>query len=358
MLEGKDILFVGIGRSSILWYRCALPALNLGADWVGIRGEPPGVQVVTGLVRGNTTLPRYDDYQVIVLQQPFGRRWLAQINSLRQRGIKVLYECDDYLHGVANQKTHDFRKDFGKERLKAHEICMQACDGMICSTEYIARRYARYNRHIYVCRNGLDIARYNLTRPTRPMVNIGWAGATGHMEVLVPWINAALEVMGRRANTAFVVIGMPELARPMGKILGPERVAGIPFCPIETYPAAMCLLDIALAPASTTSWYRGKSDLRWLEAGALRIPIIADPNVYPEIRHGVDGFHASTPAEMAKILEELILDPERRERVGQAAREHVERERTAADAAVQWLEVCTAVAGEYESLHELPRARR
>ena len=50
---------------------------------------------------------------MVILQQPFGTRWLRQINSLRERGIKVLYECDDFLHGVANQKTHDFRKDFG-----------------------------------------------------------------------------------------------------------------------------------------------------------------------------------------------------------------------------------------------------
>ena len=358
MLEAQDILFVGLGKSSILWYRCALPALNLGADWVGVRGRPPSVQVLTGLVRGDTKLPRYDDYRVVIFQQPHGRHWLRQINAMRERGIKVLYEVDDYLHGVGKQATHDFAKDFSKEKMVDYEMCMRASDGIICSTDYIARRYAKFNRHVYVCRNGLDIGRYRLTRPERPTVNIGWAGATGHLATLIPWINAAVSVMHEHPETCFVVIGMQELAVPIGKILGPQRAVGIPFCPIETYPAAMCMLDIALAPASTTTWYRGKSDLRWLEAGALGIPIIADPGVYPDITHGVDGFHASSPAEMATILETLIGDGELRGSVGEAAREYVERERTADIAARQWFEVCSAVAGEHESLHELRRAGR
>ena len=357
-LEARDILFMGIGKSSPFWYRCALPALGLGADWVGVRGRPPAVQVLTGLVRGDTTLPRYDDYRVIVMQEPHGRAWLGQIKALRERGIKVLYEVDDYLHGVGKQKHHDFAEDFSRKRLVGYEICMRACDGIICSTDYIARRYARFNRHVYVCRNGLDIGRYRLTRPERPTVNIGWAGATGHLATLLPWINTTMAVMRRHPHTSFVIIGMPELATPMGKVLGPERVLGIPFCPIETYPAAMCMLDIALAPAATTTWYRGKSDLRWLEAGALGIPIIADPGVYPDITPGVDGFHAASPAEMRPILEELIADAGLRERVGQAAREYVERERTVEIACLQWFEVCAAVAGEHESMYELPRARR
>jgi glycosyltransferase involved in cell wall biosynthesis len=356
MLEGNEILFVGIGKSSILWYRCALPALHLGADWIGVRGQPPNVQVLTGLVRGNTTLPRYSDYKVVIIQQPYGSAWLKQINSLRARGIKVLFEVDDYLHGVAKQKTHDFAKDFGKERLRAYELCMRACDGMICSTPYIARRYAKFNPRVYVCRNGLDINRYNLTRPSRPTVNVGFAGATGHVDALVPWVNAAIPVLKRHPNTCFVAIGMPELAAPVGKLLGDtSRALGIPFIPIEVYPSAMCLFDIALAPAADKTWYHGKSDLRWLEAGALRIPIIADRTVYPEITHSIDGFHADSPIEMAAILEELIGDGELRDRVGAAAREHIARERTAEVAAQQWFEVCSAVAGDHESMHAYHR---
>ena len=41
-------LFVGIGASGPAWYRAALPATALGADWVGVRGTPPELRFVTG----------------------------------------------------------------------------------------------------------------------------------------------------------------------------------------------------------------------------------------------------------------------------------------------------------------------
>lgn len=356
MLEGKDILFLGLGKSAVLWYRCALPAMHLGADWCGVVGEPPTVHVLTGIVRGDTQLPRYDDYKVIVIQQPHGRAWLKQINALRERGLKVLYEVDDYLHGVAKQPTHDYSKFFTPEHLKSYEMCMRACDGIICSTDYIARRYARFNRNLYICENGLDVNRYKLTRPERSTINIGWAGATGHMATLVPWLNALLGVMKEHDNTCFVAIGQPALARPINELLEGERAIGIPWTPLECYPAAMCMFDIALAPAGKTSWYRGKSDLRWLEAGALSVPIIADPVVYPLIEEEVTGFLATEPEDMADILHDLINDPGLRLGVGHNAHDYVMNERSSELAAAQWSEVFNAVVGEYQSMSQLRRS--
>lgn len=356
MIEPSEILFVGIGKSSVLWYRCALPAMHLGADWVGVRGSPPAVQVMTGIVKNDTALPNYDDYKVIILQQVNGNKWLRQINALRERGIKVLYEIDDYLHGVRKAVDHDFRKQFTSERLRGYETCMRACDGIICSTEYIARRYARFNRNLYICQNGLDVERYGLTRPERSTINIGWAGATGHLKAMVPWLNGMLRVMRQYKDTCFISIGMPELADAINQALGTERAIGIPFIPVECYPAAMTMFDIALAPAGSSSWYRGKSDLRWLEASALGVPVIADPNVYPNIEPGRTGFWASGPDELSFLLRKLVEDAELRHRVGEEAREYVHRERTADIAARAWYEVCSAVVGGHESMNQLARS--
>lgn len=357
MLDRSEILFLGIGTSSVLWYRLALPAIHLGADWCGIRGTPPGVQVMTGLVRGETALPKYSDYKVVVLQEVYGRAWLLKIRQLQSQGIKVLYEIDDYIHGVSKQQ-HDFAKHFTKETVRGYEMCMRVCDGIITSTDYIARRYAKFNKRVYICHNGLDLARYNLTRPERPTVNIGWAGATGHIEALVPWVNGMLPVMRSQPDTSFVMIGGEHrVAQVVGEAVGnPERSLGIPFTTLECYPAAMCMIDIMLAPARPTGWYRGKSDLRWLEASALEIPTIGDPTVYPDIEHGVTGFHAETPEQVTELLYELVADEELRRRVGKSARDHVELHRSSEDAAMQWSEVLSAVAGGHESIHQLRRA--
>jgi hypothetical protein len=197
MIEPKDILFVGLGATPVCWYRCALPAINLGADWVGVYGKPPHTKLQTGLVRRDTRPPDFDDYQVIVLQQPHGQDWQRFIRKLQASGKTVLYEVDDYLHGIEKVKGHHFGKWYTKKRVTQYEICMRMCDGLIVSTEYLGRRYRKFNKRVYVCRNGLDLERYRLTIPERSTVNIGWSGATGHAVPLVQWLNGAvLPVMG------------------------------------------------------------------------------------------------------------------------------------------------------------------
>jgi hypothetical protein len=64
----------------------------------------------------------------------------------------------------------------------------------------------------------------------------------------------------------------------------------------------MTMIDVALAPAGKTGFHRAKSDLRWLEAGALGIPVIASPELYHDIEHGVTGSHARNAPEAKAIL--------------------------------------------------------
>jgi hypothetical protein len=98
-------------------------------------------------VKGQTILPAFDEYQVVVIQQPRGRDWLRVIRNLQERGVKVIFEVDDYLHGIRKQQDHDFRRHFGREDLRELELNMRVCDGVICSTAYIARRYRKSNPH-------------------------------------------------------------------------------------------------------------------------------------------------------------------------------------------------------------------
>lgn len=355
MIEPTDILFLGLGKSAPLWYRGALFAQTIGADWAGVSGRPPGLIVETGIVRGATKLPLYGDYRVVVIQYAHGREWMSLIKRLRSEGITVLFEVDDYLHAVRKQAHHDYASHFSKEVLAEYELCMRVCDGIICSTEYLARRYTKFNRHIYVVPNGIDLDRYELTIPERDTVNVGWAGATGHLAALLPWVNELLTVMRERQHVRFVSIGEPGVAAQVGEMLGRHRAFGIPFAPLECYPAAMCHMDIVLAPAVDNGWYRAKSDLRWLEASALGLPTIASPVTYGEIEDGVTGFLAREPWEVAEILRTLIDDTELRARVGAAARDYVIRERSIDQAAARWFEACAAAAGHYESVSQLRR---
>jgi glycosyltransferase involved in cell wall biosynthesis len=333
-----NALFVGIGRTAPAWYRCALPARELGADWVGVTGGGPGeLAVRTGeMGRPLGSLDDFASYDVVVLQQPRGTGWLAAIRDLQGRGVKVLYEIDDYVHGVQKAAGHGAKKGFEKAAVRAMELCMRACDGIVCSTEYLAARYRSFNRQVWVCQNGLDLGRYALSRPPRETVTIGWAGGTGHRPAMVPWLRELLLVLDERPAARFMSVGAENFAAALGERFGEERCVGLPWGPIETYPAAMASFDVALAPATGSAFFRGKSDLRWLEASALGIPVVADPVVYPAIEDGVTGVHAATPAAAREAILSLVDDPALRARIGAAAREHVRTHRSIAAVAPQW----------------------
>jgi glycosyltransferase involved in cell wall biosynthesis len=344
-IDPSRALFLGIGKSAPAWYRAALPAMHVGAEWAGVRGEPPKLQFVTGLSTRALDVDVLFEYEAIVVQQPRGGAWVNLIRRLQAAGVVVLFEIDDDVHAVGKHPTHEYRTAFNKAVLRDIELAMRACDGLIVSTDFLAQRYRSLNGNVWVCRNGLDLGRYNITPPRDgETVTIGWAGGLGHREAMIPWVNAVGRVMAARANVRFMSVGEPYagLIEPQ---FGPARAISIPFVELDSYPTAMANFDIALAPAGATNFYRAKSDLRWLEASALGVPTIADPFVYDEIEDGVTGFHAATAEEAEQHLLRLVDDEHERLRVGAAAREHLLAHRTMAKMAPQWA-TALAEAGE------------
>lgn len=328
-------LFLARARSVAAWYRMLLPAIHLGCDWAGVAGDPPGWSVLTGNVGGSLDAERLGDYEVVVLQARRGAAWERLVADLRGGGTRVLFEIDDYAHGIRRVPGHDFAAVWDKPALRELEAVMEACDGLIASTPFLLERYGPRAPRAWLCRNGIDLPRYELTRPPRDEVVTGWAGATGHAAAIRPWLGEVAAVLEARPTTRFVSIGQPFADELAGRV-GSDRALSLPFGPVETYPAAMTHLDIALAPAGDSGFFLAKSDLRWLEAGALGIPAIADPRVYPDIEPGATGFHAATPAEAREAMLALVDDAELRRQVGEAARTTVRATRAMERMAPQW----------------------
>jgi len=352
-----DALFVGMGNTPVCYYRCMLPAMALGADWVGVGNEPPNLIWTTGLVKDGSGEPRsvmpdFSRYKVIVLQQFASKAWREFVEKLREAGVKVVWECDDYLHGIQHLDDHDFKAHFDKSLLWDCEQMMKRCDALIASTEWIRGNYSHFQRNAYVCRNGLDVRRYELTMPERQSINIGWAGATGHLKAVIPWFQQVAAIMRMREDVNFISIGQ-DFARGFQQHFGNQRAIPVPWAAIEQYPAAMTMFDIALAPGGTGGWYRGKSDLRWLEAGALGIPAIVNPQVYPDVVDGENGFTAENPMEFVEKLMGLLGSTELRTTVGASARRHVREKRDIKVMSKQWLDVFDKVLSD-----EVPRRKR
>jgi glycosyltransferase involved in cell wall biosynthesis len=349
-LDLSRVLFVGRAGFYSTWFRCALPAMQLGADWCGVAGDPPELEFATGVMRRPTILASLFDYDVVVLQEA-GARYAPLVGELRAAGVTVLYETDQDLEGLCEHPKDFLRELYSRPVVDGMLKTMAACDGLIVPTPFLVGRYRDVNARAWVCRNGVDLGRFALTRTPDPEhVVIGWAGHVGHEAALTPWLATVLDVMRKHPNVRFHSLGAP-YADVVERTF-PGRALSLPWNDLISFPAGMIDVDIALAPSAPTPFFRGKSDLRWLEASALSIPVVADPGVYGEIEHGVTGFHAGDLDKLERVLTRLVRDAALRARVGAAAREHVSSHRSIAAMAPKWITALTEAAARLE-MHEV-----
>src|SRR5580658_3075813 len=94
-----------------------------------------------------------------------------------------------------------------------------------------------------------------------------------------------------------------------------------------TEAAALAAAHIGIMPLTDDEWSRGKCAFKLLQYMAASLPCVASPvgaNTEAVI-DGVNGFHASTVRDWENRLEQLIVSPELRARLGAGGLMHVER---------------------------------
>jgi glycosyltransferase involved in cell wall biosynthesis len=94
----------------------------------------------------------------------------------------------------------------------------------------------------------------------------------------------------------------------------------------ETEVEDLRALDVGIMPLPDDPWTRGKCGLKALQYMALGIPAVVSPvGVNSEIvRHGVNGYHATSSEEWIDGMARLLADRPLRERLGREARRTVE----------------------------------
>lgn len=323
-------LFISKGATVPAWYRCGLPAIYGEWDWAGISWNIKSRIITTG------TIDNFDDknYDVVVCQQPYGEAGKTLINEMKNKGAKVLYEIDDFIHGVRKIEHHRFKKTYNKKFVKSHEECMKMCDGLICSTEFLADQYKKYNPTTYICKVGIDTMRYEVKFPPRQHINIGWAGGTGHDQAVIPMLRSIIPVMKTFQNVGFVSIG-EEYAQALKGIFD-HRVLSVPWVAIENVPFALTNIDIMIAPGHESKYFKSKSDLRWLESSAVGIPTIASPQIYHDIKDNLTGYLYEDGEQLKKILYRLLQNDNERRTVGKQAQKWVHENRDMVVAKKQW----------------------
>lgn len=336
---GQAVLWISGRFDGCWWYRVELPH-----RWLAARGVD--VRCVEG--EGGQDMGHIDDFAAMVLQRvgyaapQQTATMLALIRELRARGTRVYYEIDDDLW------QNNFLKAGGpmflpranrRAAMRESERIIERCSGVIVTTPELGRKLARYNSRIVVIPNAVPVELCDQVARAHAGIRIGWSGSLSHglegdFDRALPALRAVLTA---RPDVTLVFMGWhpPEVeAWPRTEWSG--------WGPVEDYYARLAALDldIFVAPLVESTFNRGKSPSKLLEAGALGCAIIAEPHgpYAGALEHDRTGLYVRTTAEWDAALRRLCEEPATRRRLGAAARAHVRAHHTMEQTGPLWAE--------------------
>ena len=242
--------------------------------------------------------------------------------------LPVLAEIDDNILSTPeyNPANPYYAPGTDFRRLAVEQF--KHADGLIVSTPYLKEVYSEMNDNIHVVQNAIDFQVWDKPqRRTKPgQVRIGWAGGASHAEDLRIIEPVVRRILAKHENARFVFVhGIPEFLKNI-----PRAECVSKFARIDKYPAFIAHrgFDIGLAPLVDNAFNRGKSNLRWLEYGAMRVPCVAsDVGHFSEtIRQGVDGVLCQTEDEWVEAISRLVTDKTARRKMGNQAYERIRQD--------------------------------
>lgn len=191
---------------------------------------------------------------------------------------------------------------------------------IFAGNDYLAN-YARDAgaRTILSVPTGVEPARYPLRGDAKDgPVRIGWIGTPANARYLAPCV-AAMNALADRHRLELVTIGadrVPDVVGPQRNLAWSEESEG----------ELLSQIDIGVMPLTDTPWERGKCGYKLIQYMAAGKPVIASPVgvnatiVTPEV-----GSLAADHAGWMAALDQLAGDRALRLRMGEAARQRVER---------------------------------
>lgn len=272
-----------------------------------------------------------------VWQLTSSRSILLLLTTARLGAIKkpIITEMDDWIFDLTsyNSASAAYFPNSEPEAVCYDQIKLS--DAFIVSTNYLKDKLATIapGKPIYVIKNSLDFDIWDKVEKRRPeheknpeLIRIGYSGCGNHsgdMEIIRRPIE---ELLKEFPNLEFV-------SMPFDSLKGMEQERFREFrawAPLSIFPQVLSdwELDIGIAPLRDHELNRAKSNLRWLEYSALKVPCIAS-SIEPfkkSITNGKDGIVIENSENIwYETLKELILNKEKRIKIGEASYKAVKK---------------------------------
>lgn len=267
-----------------------------------------------------------------------------------KHGKPFFVETDDNYVDVPpwNEGFQAYGPNGFHRRMAVESLCN--ADGLVISTPHLLKTYTTdpfpFNTNAQVVENSLDfkgdsgfIGWDKVSVRKHKGIRMGWIGGRTHFNdllMIAPVLRILLEKYRNKVSLVLVNSALRLSCEAMGLKYPFEGLPNVTEADrsvdINRYApfAASFGFDIGIAPLVDCNFNRSKSNLRWLEYSAMKVPCVAsDLNHFKEtIKHGVDGFvvEDNDLDGWLQYLEKLILDESLRTSVGNAAYKRVRQD--------------------------------
>jgi glycosyltransferase involved in cell wall biosynthesis len=322
------IITAGVGDSAI--YRAYNQAEELNMH--GIATEV--------MIQDNPFLPKFaDKFKVFVFHRTLFTPVVAKlIKKIKEQNKEMIFDSDDLVFETkyVQQTDHyknmsyfekkQYEKGVGEEILK--DSYVKVCT---TSTQFIASKLAGYGKKVFVITNKLSAGWLNIAdellktrkkeRRAGDKIRIGYfSGTIGHNKDFATISHALIEILEKYPEVEIFLAGPLKLEDEFNKYA--PRFFRSPYVSREKHFENIFNCDIILAPLEIgDDFSEGKSELKFLEAGLLEVPIVAARNqtFSNAISDGESGFLADHKEEWVAKLSKLIENKELRMKIGNAA---------------------------------------
>jgi len=326
-----DVLFVtgGTGRSAA--YRC-----HNQAEELNLHGIKASVAM-----QDNKRLQHFaETFQVFIFHRVIVNEKVGSfIKEIKKRNKTIMFETDDlnydpnYLHQTDYfDQINELERKQIEEGIGAEIIDDDYVSHCVTSTSFLAEKLREKGKQVFVSQNKLSVreqeearaALEKIKRKENGGVRIGYfSGTPSHDRDFAVVEDVIVELLQKNDNARLCLAGPLEVGK---KLSGLDRqIERIPFAPMEKHLQNIASVDINIVPLEDNDFCRAKSEIKFIEAGILKVPTVAQDNqTYREaISDGTDGMLAANAEQWREKLQRLIADQGLRTRMGQAAQDKV-----------------------------------
>lgn len=280
----------------------------------------------------SAALPAYD--MVIFYRVPATPPVIGWIRYAQQQDMLHYWEVDDYIFnpqhkGKLISDAGGDTRTLQRQRATLYLAALKLCGHVIASTPELARGMMEAGaRSTHVIENALGEDTLRIAASLSPrrasqqdnITRIAFSAGSRNHDVNFAFIAPVLvRLLQETSNLELVIIGhitIPESLHPYS-----HRITIHPFSNYADYLHLLNPCDFMIVPLLDTVFNRCKSNIKFLEAAALRMPVIATP--IPAYRAIItpmrNGLIAETEEEWHRALQQLTENAELRKDMGEQA---------------------------------------